>query len=126
MLKGEKEGPMSFESVDLGFLFRYRETSASSPGKLMVIYLLCPLSRVIKGQNEIMDVEVAYRLKLPPQMTGGILIGEPRFKLLNLQMKIWGLGRSAVWLSVGSPFTEKDVAGLCVCGWVGGRSGLRR
>lgn len=85
----------------------------------MVIYLLCLLSRVIKGQNEIMDVEVAYRLQLPPQMTGGILIGEPQFKLLNLQMKIWGLGRSAVWLSVGSPFIEKDVAGLCVCGWVG-------
>lgn len=51
-------------------------------------------------------------------MTGGILIGEPQFKLLNLQMKIWGLGRSAVWLSVGSPFIEKDVA--VWCGGVGG------
>ena len=112
--------------MDLGFLFYYRETSVSSPGKLIVIYLLCLLSRVIKGQNEIMDVEVAYKLQLPPQMPGGILIGEPQFKLLNLQMKIWGLGRSAVWLGVGSPFTEQDVAGLCVCGWVAGRSGLRR
>ena len=88
----------------------------------MGTYLLCLLFRFIKGQNEIMDVEVAYKRQLPPQMPGGILIGDPHFKLLSLQMKIWGLGRSAVWLSVGSPFSEKDVAGLCVCvsGWRGG------
>lgn len=69
-----------------------------------------------------MDVEVAYKLQLPPQMPGGILLGDPHFKLLSLQMKIWGLGRLAVWLSVGSPFSEKDVAGLCVCvsEWGGG------
>ena len=56
-------------------------------------------------------------------MPGGILIGDPQFKHPNLQMKIWGLGMSAVWFSVGESLYG-DGRGWPVCD--GGRSGLRR
>lgn len=51
-----------------------------------------------------MDVEVAYKLQIPIQRSGGVLLGGPQFQPLNLQVKIWGPGRSRVWLSVDKFF----------------------